>query len=297
MKLRRLYFVAIAVACLLLVTGGANSYWQSRDQSTGGGFVAGCTESSNFITRAVAADASYDAAHKTAVDALICGLVTDGIFSKYDVLYVFATQSAAVANLNLVSSSFTGTPTNSPVFTTDRGYTGSALVKYIDSGFNASTASSPKYVLNSAHIAFWSVTDVGTSSTPPIGIDSSASEADLFQRYSDGNSYFRMNSTAAGGASVANATAKGYYIANRSSSTAVQGYKNGSSVATNNSSTSSNVLNYPFPILAIRHLDISSTEGNVSQLAMASIGSSLSSTNASDSQTRFQTYMTAVGVP
>lgn len=245
-------------------------------------------ESFAFISRT----SGLDSAHILAYEALIDGLVADGIWTKLDVLYVFATQDSTTALLNLISASFTATSVNSPAFAADLGFTGSAA-KYLDSNFNPSTASSPKFVQNSAHVSAWSVTNL-IDSNPIIGMDSAAGETDIFPRYSsDNNAYYRINSAGIGGVLVDQSV--GHYVANRSTSSAVQGYKNGVSVLTNGSATSNAPLNASIQVLGVYHKDSNVHATSSHQCAAVTIGSSLNSTEAANLYNRLLTYMSSVG--
>lgn len=258
-------------------------------------FTPTCTESSNFIMRAVVADASYDVAHQTAVNALICGLVTDSVWSKFDALYILATQSTAVAVLSLVSATYNATEQGGITFTTDRGYNGvngSVPAKYLTTGFNPSTAPSPKFVQNSAHLSAWSVTNVTSDSNAIMGAAALGSnENDVYPRFTDGNSYYVINGTFG---SVSNTGTNAHFLGNRSSSTGLQGYKNGASVLST-SVASQAPLNRALVICGYDLGSVIATSGY--QVGMASIGSSLSSTDATNFYNRLRTYMTAVGVP
>ncbi len=258
--------------------------------------VGSCTQSSNFFARA----GTLDATHFTAYDNLICGLVSDGVWSKLDVLQIYATQNSTMALLSLVSSTYNGTIHGSPTFTADRGFTGvdASATDFIYSNFNPLTATSPLYVQNSAHISAWALTNVTSSSSggsvigannlPPI-------QSNIFPKFSDGNVYFRINGSNIAG--IANANAIGHYIANRSGSNALQGYKNGSSILTD-STASVAPANAQFLVLA--QADVAGAipdQGSGLQIAQMSIGSSLSATDATNFYNRLRTYLTAVGVP
>lgn len=256
--------------------------------------ASGGTTASNFLART----SGLDSTHIAAYTALLNGLDTDGLTSKLDVLHVYATQDSTTALLNLVSSSYNGTAYGSPTFTADRGFTGvdGSTSVYIDTGFNPSTASVPQYVRNSAHVSAWSLRSAvagGGSSGIIIGAQNAGVQATVFPRYSDGNSYYRMNGSGISG--ISNSDGTGHYLANRSSSSAVQGYKNGSS-ALSASDTSVAVFNSNIYVLAQNDTSTPAT-GFGGQVPMASIGSSLSSTDATNFYNRLRTYMTAVGVP
>lgn len=257
------------------------------------GTTAGtCNEATAFLARTT----SPDATHISAYTNFICGLVADNVWTKFDALYVLAAQSTTNALLSLVSSTFNATSNGSPTFTADRGYTGTNLsaTVYLSTNFNPSTASSPKFTQNSAHVSGWSVTDAGALGTGFIGYSITTNEAAIVPKYTDNNAYFRTNSSGSAGQAVA--TSQGFYIGNRSSSTAVQGYKDGSQIMTHTSSDNSVAIqNANMAILAININTV--PQGSGHQIAFASIGSSLSSDDALAFYTRARTYATAVGMP
>lgn len=245
-------------------------------------------ETTAFLART----SGLDATHINAYKALINGLVADGVWALLDCLYIFATQDSITACLNLISASFPITVNGSPVFTADSGYKDSGgSTDYLGTAFNPTTASSPKFVQNSAHMSLWSIDD-GAVASPAIGNGGSgaAGESNMFLKYIDGNFYSRINDNSSGG--TANANTQGHFIGNRSTSNDIQHYKNGSSFGTI-SQASAATINADFLIL--RAPGISSDA--VHRIAAASIGGSLDATKASAFYTRKRTFMTAVGVP
>jgi len=254
------------------------------------GSSAAVSDSAVFLART----SGLDTTHTNAYTALIDGLVADGVWAKLDVLHVFATQNSTTALLNLVSSSYTADAIGSPTFTADRGFTGSegSTTVYVRPNFIPSSAPSPKFIRDSAHISTWNVTNA-TSGGMPMGVFD-ASKTGMHVKYSDGNTYFYINGgNSTPGTAMANAS--GHLIANRSSGTAVQGYKNGASIVTF-SDASGAVAGYHMIYLAANQFG-NPTLGSSHQLAMCSIGSSLNSTEATAFYNRLRTYMTAVGVP
>lgn len=247
------------------------------------------SEAAAFLART----SGLNTTHTNAYTALINGLVADGIWAKLDVLHIYATQDSATAQLNLVSNSYPATANGSPTFTVDRGFTGAAG-KYINTGFNPATAGSPKFVLNSAHLSVWNLTNA-TSNNPDLGgQDGSSHYSHLYTRYIDNNAYFRLNGPNSGDAPIGNSDSRGHYIGNRPNSTAAQGYKNGASII------SSAVTSTAVPNVNLYALGINangSLLGTGYQNAMISIGSSLSSTDATNFYNQLRTYMTAMGVP
>jgi hypothetical protein len=253
--------------------------------------VAPYSAATEFLART----SGLDATHVNAYTALIDGLVADGIWSKLDMLHIYATQNTATAQLNLVSASYPATLNGSPVFTADRGYTGTdgSTTKYISTGFNPTTAPSPKYTQNSAHISFWNVADTGQSYNYPIGSDDGSNiYTAIFPNTPGGGTAYRVNNINFGaGGSAGNGF--GHYIGTRSSSTAINGYKDGASNAVDGIA-SSTPLN--LAIYTLGHNSNGTAVGDARQLVMASIGSSLTATDATNFYNRLRTYMAVVGV-
>lgn len=169
----------------------------------GGTFTPTSTQASNYFTRVAAITGGNNTNHYglstnecVALDALITGLVTDlggntslSTWPIYEALYAMANFSAAVANLNLVSSSFTLVPTNSPTFTADVGYTGGGTA-YLDTQFNPTTGT--KYLQNDAHIFSYMRTAVSSDVKSVFGTNGTSSHARLYP-YFTGTFYAGVN--------------------------------------------------------------------------------------------------------
>ena len=274
--------------------------WQARrgfisgrgavDPAAGGGFGAHATA---YLARTSGLDATYI----NAFGAYIDGLDADNLFSKFDVLYWYGHQDSTNAQLNLVSTSFNATIHGSPTFTADRGFTGvdGSTTVYIDPGFNPTTASSPKYVQNSAHISVWNLTNA-TNTNPAVGGKNGASSINtyLFPKYVDSNSYFRINNDGLTG-SISGLSPVGHFLGNVSNSgtNGLQGYYNGGLVTTESKATSLPNFN----LYSLGYNGAGTANGCGQQQLMFSLGSSLSSTDAANFYNRNRTLATALGVP
>ena len=112
-----------------------------------------------------------------------------------------------------------------------------------------------------------------------------SSPVSIFPMFSDNNIYLRVNDNPeSGGFSIA--TPEGHSLGNRSSSTARQGYRNGSSVGSygsvNSVAPGSDVMRY--------------IPGNTAiTLNAATIGGSLNSTEVTDLYNALNTLKTAIG--
>lgn len=255
----------------------------------GGGFTASCTESSNFIART----SGLDNTHKTRYDTLICGLVTDSVFTLLDGLWVFATDTESNAQLNLISSSFNLTKTGSPTFTANTGYTGDASAAFLDTGLNPSVVQASQnsssvgaYVLNSrATGQAW--TDVGV-------IDLGASSAtEVFLNFT-GNLLFAVVNDGMYN-SISNSQAQGSWILTRTTSTLVTVYRNGSSFGTS-TATSVSRPNGTVYVLGRHNTSVGLDQPTGDQLSMAFVGRAMNATQAGNFQTRINTYMTSYGI-
>ena len=73
-----------------------------------------------------------------AIDLLITTLKAASIWSKLDVLQVYAAADQQAALLNWVSTSFNASVVNAPTFTADRGFNGNGTTSYVNTGFKPS---------------------------------------------------------------------------------------------------------------------------------------------------------------
>ena len=151
---------------------------------TGISGTGGCAQATNYLARTVGGN---EGGNPFPITALICGLVTDGVWSNLDALYVLAQQNETDAKLNLVGTSYTLSQAGSfsqinpnigtIIFASYVGFHGFVTVgSYLDTGLNPSTATTPKFVQNSASFGVWSynVPVVSVSSGGDIGNSTAA---------------------------------------------------------------------------------------------------------------------------
>lgn len=250
------------------------------------------TAYTNFIARV-----SVDDTHAAAYRQLFYGLTMDGFFDAsgnsnlLDVLYIFRTADSTTALLNLVANTFAATAINSPTFTADSGYTtANTGSKYIDSNYNPST-NAVNSSLNSSHMGVWIKSGAqqdravcGTDETSP----GSNNSTNLYPFFSDNNMYARLNDgTDAEGFTVSDSL--GHSLANRSSSTARQGYRNASSIGTYASNTSGGPANATLVAGAARlNGSITAYDGVISAIHY---GASLTAVQVTQIYNRLNTYM------
>jgi hypothetical protein len=265
-----------------ILTTGAGKY-----AAAAGG--ADAAETTAFLARADASTtlaATERAAVKTFINGLVAASYSGGgtLFSAFDILYLFATDTSAHALLNLISSSFNATNSGC-TFTADRGFKAATASDYIDSNFNASSAGG-NYVQDSAHISLWKV-DAGNTNQS-AGID--AAKTHLYTTFS-GDFYARINDASPSSGATPGATV-GHFLGNRSGASATQTYFNGASLATG-TQVSQNILSGNIGFVTYP----GGTAVTGLNFAAGSAGKSLNSTDASNFYTLLRAYMTAVGVP
>jgi hypothetical protein len=247
----------------------------------GAGGATGCSQATAYLARATG-----ETVHAADLTTLICGLVTDGVWTKLDALYVLAQQTQADARLNLVSASYplTGTPT----FTAYQGFSAFASTSTLDTGFNPLTAPSPNYTQNSASLSVWPYAVV-PDANPDIGTGASSIIYD-----SNGGLFYGLANASGGGGSVNTATTatKGLFAAERRDATNNYLYQNGSPAGPL-SFTSTAGDNHSFWIGGSNGFGAAAS----TTLSAAHFGASLGSAGNLALYNRLRTYMTAIGVP
>jgi hypothetical protein len=102
-------------------------------------------------------------ARKALIDTLVGSLKAGSVWSKLDALYILAAADSQASRQNWIANQYNLSLVNTPTFVADRGWTGTAGNGQLSSGFDASTAVSPKFTQNSASMFVWSRTDVNNA--------------------------------------------------------------------------------------------------------------------------------------
>lgn len=249
-----------------------------------------------LVTRALGAETRAVIARMTSkpsatrsalIDNLIKSLKVAGIWSLLDAFYVLAAADAQAAKLNWIASAYDLTAVASPTFTADRGYAGDGVSSYLDTNFNASTASSPKFAQNSATQFIWSRTNLanGANHSGDFGIDNARIGRNLS---TSGMGMGRPQSSVTDN-SLIPGSYPGLASWSRSGAAAWASYANGTS-ASSGTTASAALTNGTFRIG-------SWTAGafGVNQIAIAGFGSNLTAGQHAALKTALQNYLTAIG--
>lgn len=210
-----------------------------------------------------------------ALNTFDLGLISNVLDTKMKALYPFVGGTATTHKYNFMDArdldvafrlQFNGGGTHS-----SNGYQPNGTNAYANTFLKPSVNSS----LNSGHISYYSRT---TSNGTEVEIGTNGTNADyqLLEIRTSGTSYFAINSNVG---SVADSDSKGLYLANRTSSTLLNGWKNNLKVVSGlNSSTS--LSPYNIYIGAISNYG-TAVLYSTKECAFLSIGSGLTDTEAS----------------
>jgi hypothetical protein len=203
------------------------------------------------------------------------------------VLFMTAAADAATGLTNLVQEphrGFLDTTAGTPTFTTDRGWsaTGAAGNKDVNTNFNPSTAAG-NYTQNDAMICVWVYGS--TQENAAIVMDPAGdAKVELFNKWSDGNSYWAINGNGTEISSVAPSNPGGFWLMERTGASACELHNNNTLIGTSTNGSA-----------ALINQNICS--GSVANsIACLGIGASLSSGQQTALYNAALAYMTAVGV-
>ena len=244
---------------------------------------ASCTQSANVQARM---DGAQNA---SAVDALICGMVSDGTYSGFDGLYVFATNSTANAVLNWAQNAFNLTTEGTLTFAANQGYTSNGTTGYFQTGFVPSTAGG-NFTQNAASLGSCTLTS-RTASQAYIAIGANDGTEGAYSETHTTAWFYALN--ASSGGSTTSANAQGFQYLSRTTSTNINAFSNNTtpSVVTK---TSNGV---PTIQLYVMGYNNSGTAGNfdADQVAYVFFGGTFTTTQIGNIHSRLHTYLQAVG--
>jgi hypothetical protein len=253
-------------------------------QIIGSGFsgdskAAGCAAATSYLARTTGGNEGGNAANIT---TLVCGLVSDGVWSSLDFLHLDAQQNVTDAKLNLASSSFAlQTDTGgAATFTSYQGFSG--FHNGMLMGYNVSSGGL-QYTRNSASCGVWAYTMSASTANFHIGDNSNDQ---MYIWYSDGNWYPRINNNSGGG--LAHPGTAGLFVGDRPSSTTVHAYWNGVDKATISSTSTG---------LGSANMVLANFGASNTIFSADFCGASLGASGELALYNRLRTYMTAVGVP
>lgn len=250
----------------------------------GGGFDS---DAQAFFTATGISDGTIQAA----IDAFVIGLKADSLWTKMIALYPFVGGTSGTHAVNLKSPgthdiSFAGTVSHTSNGITPNGSTGYGNTGVVPNTHLSSNNTHMSLYSRSAGTSGDAWTDMGCS-------DGSGNFLTLKPRFFDLCVTRQYGAGAGGQLAPANTNAQGFYLTCRTSSTAQEVYKNGSSLA---SSGSTVVGARPTEAIYIGAENQGGTAGAFGSYnyAFASIGAGLDDTEAANFHTRVETFQDAL---
>jgi hypothetical protein len=259
---------------------------------------SGCTAATAWLARTSGLSMTETNAYTT----MICGMIADGngcaawsgSSGTMDLLYVFATNTTTTANLNLCGTGNTLTQSGTVTFLADNYYQGNGSTGYFDTGlilpstdFTQNSASLGTYVLNNRTSTSLSYCEIGHPTGIFIAPDNNA------------GGYEQSLLEVTGDSAAGQTSAQGAWIATRTASNAVAGYKNGSSTPILTGTTASVSFSGSYSIyVSSCRFGAGQTASNWSadQIAATFVGGALTATQAVAINNRINAYMTALGI-
>ena len=241
------------------------------------------TDAQAFFDRVTTAGGSLSNTEKTAVNQLVLDLKGYSIWSKMKAIYPMVGASSAACAQNLKSSSFTGTFTSGWTFAST-GVTPNGTSAYMNTTLVPNTSLS----LNDAHISTYSRTNSAVDGADIGASDSGSFPGGIYivQKWSDGNSYPNLHSSASTVGTPAYPDTRGFFLLRRNNSTQIIMSKN--AVNTTLSLNSTTRTTTAIALGALRQP--STTLFSNRQCAFASIGDGLSDTEASNFYTAVNAF-------
>ncbi len=170
---------------------------------------------------------------KTAIDIFIRGVKIDNslttLASGFDYMHILGgLGSATNAVINVISSSFTHLPVNTPTWA-NTGYTGNGATSYLNSQYTPSTSA---IVLsqNDNFLATYTRTNAQTGYSSGTINAAATIGLQVLPRFTDDTFRIRNNSATFG--SLANTDSRGFFVSQRIDVTNIHNWKNGVSVLT-----------------------------------------------------------------
>ena len=239
-----------------------------------------------FFTRVTVAGGTLSATEKLATNQLVLDMKSAGIWSSMKAIYPMVGASAAACAQNLVSSSFTGTFSSGWTFAST-GVTPNGTSAFMNTNYNQTTAGDS---LNSAHLSFYSRTNVNTAQVE-IGLQTPIPTTyNLLELRTAGITYFSINTN--GLPTYTDANSLGFYVGNRQAATDLDLWKNGTKVI--NGTTASSVLPNANIYIGAFNNNGAAAFFSTKECALASIGDGLTDTQASNFYTNVQTFNTTL---
>lgn len=234
-------------------------------------------------------------ARKALINNAISSLKSFGVWSTKDLIYATAAHDSQAGLLNWKNpGTNTITAVNSPTFTTDRGYTSDGSTSYLNTGIAPSALT--QFTQNSANVNVWSLTQQAANATAvelgSAGAGGTVNGLTLSFRFTGDVLPYRINDTTA--INAANTNTAAMATIQRTAAGATSAYINGSSIGTS-SQASTGLSVQPIFICNNNNNGLPGGNWSTKQIALVTVGSSLSDANVANEYSVWQTFLHALG--
>ena len=234
-----------------------------------------------YYNRVIDAGGTLSTTEQNATKQLVADLKANSLWTQMKAIYPMVGASAAACAQNLKSSSFTGTFNGGWTFAST-GVTPNGTNAYMDTNLNEDTVLN----LNNTHISVYLRTniigllcDIGLGGTGGTNI------------YPNFNNRFYPRVNATNGGILVNLNTAAFFMANRTNSTQVFGFRNSTKYILSNDSITKVNVNIT---LSAENGIASRSNFSPRQNAFASIGDGLTDTEADDFYTAVQAFQTTL---
>jgi hypothetical protein len=237
-----------------------------------------------FFGRVTTAGGTLSTTEKQAVNQLVVTMKADGTWGPCKAIYPMVGASAAACAQNLRSSSFTGSFSSGWTFSSQGASTMKSSGSYMDTGLLASSNLTPTNTHNSYY------NNLAVTGDQNILMGDNAVDGNWIGLYQSSNQLYGAIANSFTSVTLGTPTTA-FYLTNKQNSTTLKFIKNSSiigtqTVVTTSFSSTQNVY--------LNNYQPSPTFSSGSRCAFASIGNSLTDTQASNLYTAVQAFQTTL---
>lgn len=235
------------------------------------------------------------AQRKQVIDRFIRGLISTGLWFKFDMLYLLAAHHEQASRLHLITPgtktlTITGVWTAATGFIADRGWTNTAAAAatdYLDPATNMSQLTN--FTQNSAHMGVWSTTDNKQAANRSYDFGDTNNVAVIGRSDNGSGALYLHPNFGSSLDTAASSYYPGHAMWSRTASASWAAYGQGGAVSTTGVDVSTALSSGIIRICNI------GTSGSVNQIAMVHMGSQFSATDAATMYSLSRAYMNGVG--
>lgn len=254
-------------------------------------FPVGTTPQGNAVIAAM--PTTPDADRQKLIQALVKGLIDDGIWTKLDTLYLTAAHAQDSSLLNWINpGTYDCTVVNllAANFTIDRGWTGNGVNGYLNTNYNPNT-DGINYALNDASLGIYIRTNVSEDKRDIGASDGIPNVTEIVTGWTDGNAYYWINNNIL--SLIANADSRGFYITSRLNANDQDLYRNKIKISDDNDA-SVGIPSVDLYIIALNNNGVAN-DFTTKQYSAAFTSSGMTQTNVNNFTDRIETFMDAIG--